>query len=137
MKTVLHQLGRYKRDTLLCIGLTTFEVIMEILLPFITSIIIDQGLEASNLPVVYRYGILMVVMAFLGLVFGATAGKFAAIVCPLFIPKTGTAASCSRFFYPSISSTNPMGLAVISTQAGRKPLRKALRTDGRLDHAAQ
>ena len=30
-----------------------------------------------------------------------TAGKFAAIVCPLFIPKTGTAASCSRFFYPS------------------------------------
>ena len=73
MKTVLHQLGRYKRDTLLCIGLTTFEVIMEILLPFITSIIIDQGLEASNLPVVYRYGILMVVMAFLSLVFGAPA----------------------------------------------------------------
>ncbi len=57
MKTVLHQLGRYKRDTLLCIGLTTLEVIMEILLPFITAIIIDQGLEASNLPVVYRYGI--------------------------------------------------------------------------------
>lgn len=56
MKTVLHQLGRYKRDTLLCIGLTNFEVIMEILLPSITSIIIDQGLEASNLPVVYRYG---------------------------------------------------------------------------------
>ena len=41
MKTVLHQLGRYKRDTLLCIGLTTFEVIMEILLPFITSITVS------------------------------------------------------------------------------------------------
>ena len=39
MKTVLHQLGRYKRDTLLCIGLTTFEVIMEILLPFITCLL--------------------------------------------------------------------------------------------------
>ena len=75
MKTVLRQLGRYKRDALLCIGLTTLEVIMEILLPFITAIIIDEGLEASNLPVVYRYGILMVVMAFLSLAFGALAGR--------------------------------------------------------------
>ena len=38
---------------------------MEILLPFITAMLIDQGLEASNMPIVYRYGILMVVMAFL------------------------------------------------------------------------
>ena len=44
MRTVLHQLGRYKRDTFLCIGLTTLEVVMDILLPFITAIIIDQGL---------------------------------------------------------------------------------------------
>ena len=37
MRTVLHQLGRFKRDTFLCIGLCTLEVIMEILLPFITA----------------------------------------------------------------------------------------------------
>ena len=78
MKTVLHQLGHFKRDTFLCIGLCTLEVIMEILLPFITSLIIDRGLEQANLPVVYRYGILMVVMALLSLTFGAAAGKFAA-----------------------------------------------------------
>ena len=78
MRTVLHQLGRFKRDTFLCIGLCTLEVIMEILLPFITSIIIDQGLEQANLPVVYRYGILMVVLALLSLAFGTAAGKFAA-----------------------------------------------------------
>ena len=34
MKKVLQQLGRYRRDAFLCIGLTTLEVIMEILLPF-------------------------------------------------------------------------------------------------------
>ena len=76
MRTVLHQLGRFKRDTFLCIGLCTLEVIMEILLPFITSLIIDKGLEQANLPVVYRYGILMVAMALLSLAFGAAAGKF-------------------------------------------------------------
>ena len=78
MKTVLRQLGRYKKDALFCIGLTTLEVIMEILLPFITAMIIDQGLEAANLSAVYRYGIVMVALAFLSLAFGALAGKFAA-----------------------------------------------------------
>ena len=51
---------------------------MEILMPFITALIIDQGLEAANLNLVYRYGILMVVMALLSLVFGSLAGKCAA-----------------------------------------------------------
>ena len=78
MRTVLRQLGRYKRDALMCIGLTALEVMLDILLPFITAIIIDEGLEAANLSVVYRYGALMVVMAFFSLIFGATAGKFAA-----------------------------------------------------------
>ena len=78
MKTVLRQLGCYKKDALFCIGLTTLEVIMEILLPFITAMIIDQGLEAANLSAVYRYGIVMVALAFLSLAFGALAGKFAA-----------------------------------------------------------
>ena len=78
MKRVLRQLGPYKKDALLCIGLTMLEVIMEILLPFITARIIDEGLQASSLPAVYRYGIVMVVLAFLSLIFGGIAGKFAA-----------------------------------------------------------
>ena len=41
MRHVLHQLGTYKRDTFLCIGLTAMEVVMEILLPLITALIID------------------------------------------------------------------------------------------------
>ena len=54
MRKVLQQLGKYKRDTFLCIGLTALEVIMEILMPFVTAIIIDQGLEAGNLPVAHH-----------------------------------------------------------------------------------
>ena len=78
MKKVLSQLKQYKRDAFWCIGLTTLEVIMEILLPFITARIIDQGLEKGNLPAVYRYGIVMLVMAVLSLTFGGLAGMFAA-----------------------------------------------------------
>ena len=78
MRKVLQQLKQYKKQTFLCIILTALEVIMEILLPFITAIIIDQGLQQMNLPVVYRYGILIVLMAVLSLIFGALAGKNAA-----------------------------------------------------------
>ena len=98
MRTVLHQLGRFKRDTFLCIGLCTLEVIMEILLPFITSIIIDRGLEAANLSVVYRYGALMVVLAMLSLVFGAGAGKFAASA------SSGLAANLRESIYDNIQT---------------------------------
>ena len=51
---------------------------MEVLLPFITAMIIDNGLQASSMPVVWRYGLIMVVMAVCSLCFGALAGKFAA-----------------------------------------------------------
>ena len=78
MKKVLQQLGRYRKDTILCIIMAALEILMEILMPFITALIIDQGLEAANLNLVYRYGILMVVMALLSLVFGSQAGKCAA-----------------------------------------------------------
>ena len=98
MKTVLRQLGRYRRDTWLCIAMTTLEVIMEILLPFITSIIIDKGLEAANLSVVYRYGILMVFMSFCSLAFGALGGKFAASA------SAGLAANLREAVYNNIQT---------------------------------
>ena len=78
MKTVLAQLKQYKRDTFLTMGFTTLEVIMEVLLPFITALIIDEGLEKSSMPVILKLGVLMLVMAAVSLFSGAMAGKFAA-----------------------------------------------------------
>ena len=98
MKSVLRQLGRFRKDALACVGLTTLEVITDILLPFITAIIIDQGLEQGDLPTVYRYGALMVVMAFLGLIFGALAGKYAAAA------SAGLSANLRQAIYHNIQT---------------------------------
>ena len=98
MKSVLRQLGRFRKDALACVGLTTLEVITDILLPFITAIIIDQGLEKGDLPTVYRYGALMVVMAFLGLIFGALAGKYAAAA------SAGLSANLRQAIYHNIQT---------------------------------
>ena len=98
MKTVLRQLGAYKRDTFLCIGLTTLEVIMEILLPFITARLLAEGLETGYLPAVYRYGAILVVMALLSLIFGAVAGRFAASA------SSGLAANLREAIYANIQT---------------------------------
>ena len=98
MKKVLQQLKQYKRNTFLCIGFTTLEVIMEILMPFVTAIIIDRGLEVSNLSVVYRYGALMVVMAFLSLIFGGLAGRNASTA------SSGLAANLREGIYANIQT---------------------------------
>ena len=78
MKTVLAQLKQYKKDAFFTMGFTILEVIMEVLIPFITALIIDDGLEQSNMPVIVRLGILMLVMAGVSLFSGAMAGKYAA-----------------------------------------------------------
>ena len=49
MKSVLGQLKQYKKDALCTMGFTMLEVIMEVLLPFITALIIDEGLERSSM----------------------------------------------------------------------------------------
>ena len=98
MKTVLRQLKQYKKDAWQCIGLTCPEVVMEILLPFVTARIIDEGLQAANLGAVYRYGILMVVMAFVSLACGAFAGKAAAAA------SSGLAANLRESIYAQIQT---------------------------------
>ena len=98
MRKILQQLGRYRREALLCIGLTALEVLMEILLPFITARLIDNGLEAGNIPLVYRYGGIMIVMAFFSLLFGAAAGRFAATA------SSGLSANLREAIYANIQT---------------------------------
>lgn len=78
MKSVLGQLKQYKKDALSTMGFTMLEVIMEVLLPFITALIIDEGLEQSDMAAIWKYGIVMIAIAAVSLVSGAMAGKFAA-----------------------------------------------------------
>ncbi|MGN1340694.1 MAG: ABC transporter ATP-binding protein [Oscillospiraceae bacterium] len=78
IKTLAAQIKQYKLSTLLTPLFTILEVVMEVLIPFITAAMIDQGINAGDMSKVYLYGGIMIVMAFMSLAFGALAGKFAA-----------------------------------------------------------
>lgn len=78
LKTLLAQVGQYKKASLLAPLFTGLEVLMEVLIPFVTASIIDKGIEAGNIRQVYLYGGIMLIMAFFSLAFGVLAGKYSA-----------------------------------------------------------
>ena len=51
---------------------------MGVLIPYVTSWIIDRGIMAGDLKQVYLYGGLMLIMAFFSMLFGILAGRFSA-----------------------------------------------------------
>ena len=51
---------------------------MEVLLPLVMALLIDQGISSGQMPLVVRYGVLMLVAAFLSLAFGVLSSRFAA-----------------------------------------------------------
>jgi len=77
-KTLIKEIGEFKSDTIKTPIFTALEVVMEVLIPYITARIIDKGITAGNMSAVMGYGALMIVMAFLSLYFGAQAGRYAA-----------------------------------------------------------
>ena len=78
IRTFAQYIGQYKRDAILTPLCTALEVLMEILIPFVTASIIDEGIQAGDMGKVWLYGGLMLALAFLSLFFGAMAGKLGA-----------------------------------------------------------
>ena len=95
-KTILKQVKQYRAAALLTPVWTTLEVIMGVLIPYVTASIIDKGIGAGSLPNVYRYGAMMVGLACLSLLFGILAGRFAAY------SSTGLAANLRDAMYTNI-----------------------------------
>ena len=53
VKTILRQLGEYKRASILTPLLTMLEVVMDTLIPFVIARLIDQGIQARNMAAVW------------------------------------------------------------------------------------
>ena len=67
IKTLSAYIGQYKKDSVKAPFYIIFEVLMEILIPFVTASIIDKGIQAGNMKNVYIYGGVMIVLAFVSL----------------------------------------------------------------------
>ena len=74
IKKVLKSLREYKKYAILTPICVLIEVILEVSIPFLMSRLIDDGIANSNMSVVYEIGIILVIFAFISLIFGITSG---------------------------------------------------------------
>ena len=78
LKTLMRKIKQYKTVSILTPAFAALEVLMEVLIPFTTASLIDKGIQAGNMGEVWKYGGLMLLLAFLSLFFGVAAAKTAA-----------------------------------------------------------
>ena len=78
IKKLVSHLGEYKRAAILTPIFSALEAIMDVLLPTIMAVIIDQGIEKGDMNAIIRYGLLTFLVAAIALVLGVLAGKYAA-----------------------------------------------------------
>ena len=98
LRTLYQQIGKYKAASLATPLLTACEVVMDVLIPYVTASLIDKGINAADLQQVYYYGALMLGMAFLSLFFGIVAGRVSAYAA------TGFAANLRSAMYRNIQT---------------------------------
>ena len=96
IKTLMAQIKQYKKDTILTPIFTALEVLFEVIIPLITAKIIDDGISAGNMSAVVKYGVIMIIVAFLSLACGVLAGKYAATA------STGFACNLRHAMYDNI-----------------------------------
>ena len=96
IKTIFSQVKQYKTSAILTPVWTTAEVIMGVLIPYVTASLIDKGINAGDMAGVYKYGGLMLLMAFMSTLFGILAARFAAY------SSTGLAANLRDAMYRNI-----------------------------------
>ena len=79
VKKLMKSIREYRTPSIICPLLVVLEVALEVLIPFLMADLIDVGLENADLPYIYKMGFSLIVAAMLSLLFGALAGKYAAI----------------------------------------------------------
>ena len=96
LETLTRQIKQYKTASILTPVWTALEVTMDVMIPYVTALLIDQGINTGNMQNVYRYGAIMLFMAFLSLMFGILGGRCSAYA------STGFAANLRSAMYHNI-----------------------------------
>lgn len=78
-KKIFSYVGEYKKAAILSPITIIGEVAMEVLIPTVMAMIIDNGIKKGDVGYVVKLGLLMALMAVVSLLFGALAGRLSAV----------------------------------------------------------
>ena len=108
IKTLMKSIKGYGVPSLLSIVFVSFEVIMEVSIPFVMKYLIDE-MNTSNIEKIIIYSVILLVMSIFSLIFGALAGKFCAR------GSTGFARNLRRNIYKNITDFSFSNIDKFST----------------------
>lgn len=77
-KTLLKEVKEYKKASIATPCFMILEVAMEMMIPFLMSSIIDDGVNKGDMGHIYQTGAIMIVIAVAGLISGMLGGRFGA-----------------------------------------------------------
>ena len=98
LKTLAGSLREYRKSSFAAIFFSGIEVIFEIVIPLCMSNLIDNGIEKSNMSMVWKFGILLLVFALLQLATGMLSAYTAAKAA------TGFSANLRQDMYDNIQT---------------------------------
>jgi ATP-binding cassette subfamily B protein len=78
IKKLLRSVRQYKKTTLITPILMIFEVILEVLIPFLMADLIDNGIEKGDMGYTVKMGLLLILLAIFAMLFGTLCAHFAA-----------------------------------------------------------
>ncbi len=78
IKKLAKSIGEYKKETILTPCFVALETVLDVVIPFLMAILIDEGIMKSDSKNIWFIGIALILCSFVALLFGALAGKYAA-----------------------------------------------------------
>ena len=117
LKTLMRQVKQYKTVSIVTPVFAALEVLMETLIPFVTAWLIDRGIQAGNMSEIWKYGLMMLALSFLSLLFGFLAAKTAATASAGFACNLRDAMyqNIQRFSFSNIDKFSTAGLVTRMT----------------------
>ncbi len=109
LKTLMSQIKQYKTTSIMTALLTILEASIEISIPLVAAMIIDEGISKGNMSNVLLYGAIMICMAGCSLLFGILAGRFSAVA------STGFAKNLREAMFKNIQTFSFSNIDKFST----------------------
>jgi ATP-binding cassette subfamily B protein len=117
LRTLTQQIKEYRTASVMTPVWTATEVVLDVLIPYVTASLIDKGINAGSMENVYLYGAIMIGMAFLSLAFGILAGRSVAYAASGFAANLRKAMyrNIQRFAFSDIDKYSTSGLVTRMT----------------------
>ena len=112
IKKLMQSIREYKKPSILTSACVFVEVVLEVLIPYVMSALIDQGIYQNNMPVILKLGLVLSLMAICSLVFGYMSGSFCAKASSGFAKnlRQDMFEKIQTFSFSNIDKFSPAGL---------------------------